>query len=79
MGQVDVAWIKDNKIYVAECKSGRSILSDHQRRRLKHSLHYLGSILSMRGRLIKVQSTEGFAKSSPSAYPFKVSKIMELT
>lgn len=79
MGQIDVSWIKENKLYVAECKSGNSILSYSQKKRLKDSLFFLGGLFDMKGRLIKVEMTEEFAKSSPSAYPFKVSKIMELT
>jgi len=79
MGQIDVACLRRDRLIVAECKSGQSILSNKQRRRLGHSLFFLGCIFDLRGILIKVQSSEGFAKSSPSAYPFKVSKIMELT
>lgn len=79
MGQIDVACLRRDKLIVAECKSGQSILSYKQRRRLRDSLFFLGCIFRRRGTLIKVQSSEEFAKSSPSAYPFKVSKIMELT
>ncbi len=79
MGQVDVSWIHKKKIFIAECKSGHSILGSNQIKRLRASLYYLGSLFSMSGRLIKVEMTEEFANSSPSAYPFKVSKIMELT
>jgi len=79
MGQVDVAWFLKKRILIAECKSGHSILSFQQRARLRSSLFFLGSIFGSTGTLIKVQSLEEFAKASPSAYSFKVSKIMELT
>jgi len=79
MGQIDVAWFQNTNIFVAECKSGHSILSSQQSTRLRRSLFFLSCIFRSAGTLIKVQSSEEFAKCSSSAYPFKVSKIMELT
>lgn len=79
MGQIDVAWLNKGNVFIAECKSGNSILSFKQKARLRQSLFFLGCLFESKGTLIKVQRPEGFAKSSPSAYPFKVSKIMGLT
>ena len=79
MGQIDISWIDKEYVYVAECKSGESILSFKQKRRLKSSLFFLSTLFGSKGQLIKVRDKEEFANSCGSAYPFKVSKIMELT
>ncbi len=79
MGQIDVSWLNKGKVIVAECKSGKSLLSHRQKGRLKRSLYFLGAIFSNRGQLILIERAEEFAKCSSSAYPLKVSKIMELT
>jgi len=79
MGQVDVCWFSSEGVVVAECKSGASILNFQQKARLRHSLYFVGCLFSQKGKLIQIQSREEFANLSPSAYPFKVSKIMELT
>ncbi len=79
MGQIDVSWLNKGQVVVAECKSGQSVLSYRQKARLKRSLHFLGAIFNNKGQLILIQRAEEFAKCSSSAYPLKVSKIMELT
>ena len=79
MGQIDISWIDKDYLFVAECKSGESILSFKQKKRLKSSLFFLTSLFGVKGKLIKVRDKEEFANSCGSAYPFKVSKIMELT
>lgn len=82
MGQIDVSWISKEYLYVAECKSGHYLyhtISKTQLKRLKNSLHFLASLFNKSAKLLEVKSQEEFAKSYPSAYPFKVCKIMELT
>lgn len=79
LGQIDVSWMDKKYIYIAECKSGNAFLGESQTKRLKGSLFFLATLFDIKGRLFKVSEAEEFAKFQQSAYPFKVSKIMELT
>lgn len=75
LGQVDVCFLLNNKVVVAECKSSGPFVSKRQLTRLHNALEQICKILECEGLLIVVY---GFAKSLTSAYPFNIKKIGEL-
>ncbi len=75
MGQVDVAFEKKGRVYIAECKSGKSRVGRWQLLRLQQASQFIGLILGRRVELIAIQQV---AKLNDAEYPFRVCNIREL-
>lgn len=56
-GQVDLAVILPNEIQIIECKSGYSMISPKQIRRLRDTSAYLSDIFNLRSRLLLVEES----------------------
>ena len=51
-GQIDLSYLKSNRLYLCELKSGRSVLTSEQRKRLHRSQELLASLLDLDTRLL---------------------------
>ncbi len=59
-GQIDISFIKNGCLHIGELKSGQSILSLDQKRRLKRTQQFLTSILDIDARLVLINELPKF-------------------
>lgn len=74
LGQVDCCYIKNEKIYVIECKTGKGLLSNQQKMRLVKASDFLSLAFNKESILLKFRAV---AKTGSGHYSFKISNIKE--
>lgn len=75
LGQVDLMWIKNNHLYVCECKTGSGRINSTQMKRLVKSSCFMKSLFKKKTVLVRIMP---FAKKGNGHYPFKVKVIKDL-
>ena len=74
LGQIDCCYIKNKKIYVIECKTGKGLLSGQQKIRLVKTSDFISLIFDRYSVLLKFRAV---AKTGRGHYSFKISNIKE--